>query len=196
MREYDPRSCCTHFALITRARGAMSIPAQYHNSVLDRTIRNIEQAQGLLRHHTAAADIFQTPAHVEEIGDVISLSSLDMTNFDSPVSISSIATYHTFTPGQPQSRAPINLTSDLLASTTLLQSLRTRNSILAADLARATQSLVSHESRTGKERISKAKWRVAATCSLLTWAVYLWWCWVMRVEFAYIRRRGEHWFGA
>ena len=170
----------------------MPPPLQLDTDVLDRTIRNIEQAQGHSRHHTTAADILQAQANNEP--DLVSLPSSDMPGAipavggdDAPASISSL---------QVEINRPINLTSDLVASTTLLQSLRVRNSILVADLARVTLSLQQHDGTTAKllSRVhrSKTKWKIATICSLTIWLVYLWWCRYMRVEFEYIRkRRGE-----
>ena len=44
---------------VCRSKKAMPPLPQLGNDVLDRTIRNIEQAQGRPRHHTTAADILQ-----------------------------------------------------------------------------------------------------------------------------------------
>jgi len=173
----------------------MPPPPDLDGDVLDRTIRNIEQAQGLSRHHTTAADILQVPASGEP--ELVSLPSTGMagraptaTVDDNAASISS---------PQIEINAPINLTSDLAASTTLLQSLRIRNSILVADLARATLSLQQHEGTAtkllSKVHRSRIKWMGAAICSLTMWMMYLWWCWYMRVEFEYIRKRREEVFG-
>lgn len=179
-----------HFALTTRAKATMPPPENPHNDLLARIIRNIEQAQGRLRHHATTVDIVQAPANVES--ELVSLSSTDMPGPAPPPSLGDAAT-------PEQDNTPINLTSDLAASTTLLQSLRTRNSILVDDLARAAQSLLRHEGKAGKElsneRSSKVKWMIAATCSLAVWAVYVWWCWYMRVEFEYIRKRRGEVFG-
>lgn len=172
----------------------MPQPPQLDTDVLDRTMRNIEQAQGRARHHTTAADILQAQASDEP--DLISVPSSGMPvavpadrgdDDDAPASISSL---------QIEINAPINLTSDLAASTTLLQSLRIRNSILVDDLARVTLSFQQHDGVSSKllirVRRSRTKWKVATICSLTTWLMYLWWCWYMRVEFEYIRkRRGE-----
>lgn len=171
----------------------MPPPPQPGNDVLDRTIRNIEQAQGRPRHHTTAADI--VPAQASDEPDLVSLPSLDMPDAlddvdDTGASIAS---------PRIEVNTPINLTSDLAASTTLLQSLRVRNSILVADLARATLSLQQHEGSTikllSRLRRSRAKWMVAAIFSLVIWMMYLWWCWYMRVEFEYIRKRRGEVFG-
>lgn len=93
----------------------------------------------------------------------------------------------------------MNLTSDLTASTTLLQNLRVRNSILVADLTRATLSLQRHEGSTikllSRVRRSRAKWMAVAIFSIAIWVLYLWWCWHMRVEFEYIRKRRRDVFG-
>lgn len=171
---------------------AMPPPPQLGTDVLDRTIRNIEQAQGRARHHTTAAGILQAQASIEP--DLVSLPSSDMPGgvpavggHDAAASISSL---------QVEINRPINLTSDLAASTTLLQNLRVRNSILVADLARVTLSLQQHDVIASKllsrAYRSKTRWKVATICSLTIWLVYLWWCRYMRVEFEYIRkRRGE-----
>jgi hypothetical protein len=180
-----------HSALPTAAKVTMP-PPQFCDTVLARTIRNIEQAQGLGRHHATAVDVLR--ASPDEHPELISLSSSDMAGPAPTATASDVA--NNIAPAPEQGHPPINLTSDLAASITLLQSLRTRNSILAADLARTTHSLLHHEGAAGKalssERSRRVKWTIAATCSLATWAVYLWWCWHMRVEFEYIRkRRGE-----
>jgi len=174
---------------------AMPPPLELNGDVLDRTIRNIEQAQGRSRHQTTAADILQAPAGNEP--ELVSLPSTGMAGRaptanvdDNAASISSL---------QIEINTPINLTSDLVASTTQLRSLRVRNSILVADLARATLSLQQHEGSTTKllsrVRRSRVKWMSAAICSLTIWMMYLWWCWYMRVEFEYIRKRREEVFG-
>lgn len=167
----------------------MSPPTQLNNDVVDRTIRNIEQAQGLRRRKTTAADILQAQARSGP--DLVSLPSSGMSGAVPPVDADDAGS--NMAPPQIEVNAPINLTSDLAASTTLLQSLRTRNSILVADLARATLSLHQHEGSTAKllskAHRSKAKWMAIAMCSFATWMVYLWWCWYMRVEFEYIRKR-------
>lgn len=165
---------------------------QFVDDVLDRTIHNIEQAQGRSRHHTTAADILQAQA-----SNGSSLVSFPSTGFaptvddhDAAASISSL---------QVDANTLINLTSDLAESTTLLQSLRVRNNILIDDLARATLSLQQHEGSTTKSlsklHRGRAKWMVAAIFSFAIWVVYLWWCWYMRVEFEYIRRRRAEVFG-
>jgi hypothetical protein len=170
-------------------------PPQLCNTVLARTIRNIEQAQGFNRHHVTAVDALR--ASPDEQPGLVSLSSSDMAGPAPAAGTSDDAT--NAVPAPEQSLARISLTSDLAASTTLLQSLRTRNSILAADLARATQTLLRHEGSAGKalssERSRRVKWTIAATCSLATWLVYIWWCWHMRVELQYIRKRRKEVFG-
>ena len=192
MRAYEYCFHYTHVAwLSTGAIYTMPPLPRLHDDVLDRTIRNIEQAQGKCRHRTTAADILQATASNE--AELASLPSTGMAglaptsvNIDDPAA-------------NIPSLAPINLTSDLAASTTLLQSLRVRNSILVADLARAMQSLQHHEEKAIKVlsliRRSRAKWMIAAVCSLMIWMVYLWWCWNMRVEFQYIRKRRGEVFG-
>jgi hypothetical protein len=170
-------------------------PPQLCDTVLARTIRNVEQAHGLDRHHATAFDVLR--ASPDELPELISLSSSDMAGPAPTATTSDVPT--DVAPAPEQGHPPINLTSDLAASTTLLQSLRTRNSILAADLARATHSLLHHQVTAGRvlssERSRRVKWTIAATCSLATWAVYLWWCWHMRVEFEYIRKRRGEVFG-
>lgn len=166
-----------------------------NNSVLARTICNIEQAQGHVRHRTTGTDILQAPAGNN--GEPTSLFSTGMTGHASAVDAGNTAA--SIAPVQAKVNTPINLTSDLAASTALLQSLRTRNSILVADLARATHSLDHHEAKAAKllssVRSSKARWMVAAVFLFTVWAVYLWWCWFMRVEFEYIRKRQGEVFG-
>jgi hypothetical protein len=170
-------------------------PPQLCNTVLARTIRNIEQAQGIDHHHATAVDVLR--ASPDEQVELVSLSSSDMA--DPAPAASNINVANNTAPAPEQGLLRINLTSDLAASTTLLQSLRTRNSILAADLARTTQSLLHHEGTAGKtlssERSRRVKWTIAATCSFMVWAAYLWWCWHMRVEFEYIRKRKGEVFG-
>ena len=164
----------------------MPPPPQIGNDVLDRTIRNIEQAQGCPRHRTTAADVLQAQASngsgLVSLPSTSSAPSVD--DHDAAASISSL---------QADGNTLINLTSDLAASTTLLQSLRVRNNILIDDLARATLSLQQHESTATKLLFkvhrSRAKWMAAAIVSFAVWVAYLWWCWYMRVEFQYIRRR-------
>jgi hypothetical protein len=188
------QAACTSLCSAHYSKNTMP-PPQLCNTVLARTIRNIEQAQGLIRHHTTTGDLLQ--ASPDEQPELISLSSSDMAGPAPTVGSSEAATNVAPTP--EQGHPPINLTSDLAASTTLLQSLRTRNLILAADLARTTQSLLHHEGLAGKalssERNRRVKWTIAATCSLATWAAYLWWCWHMRVEFEYVRKRRGEVFG-
>ena len=177
------------------AESAMSPPTQLDNDVLDRTIRNIEQAQGHSRHRTTAADILQ--AQASNGSDLVSLPSSDMPGAAPPVDVDD--TGASMPPPQIEVNTPINLTSDLAASTTLLQNLRVRNSILVADLARATLSLQQHEGSTikllSRVRRSRAKWMAVAIFSIAIWVLYLWWCWHMRVEFEYIRKRRRDVFG-
>ena len=136
---------------------AMPPPPGLGNDVLDRTIRNIEQAQGHSRHRTTAADILQ--AQASNGSDLVSLPSSDMPGAAPPVDVDD--TGASMPPPQIEVNTPINLTSDLAASTTLLQNLRVRNSILVADLALATLSLQQHEGSTikllSRVRRSRAK---------------------------------------
>lgn len=174
---------------------AMPPPTQLDDDVLVRTIRNIEQAQGHSRHRTTTANILQ--AHASNGSDLVSLPSSGVPGAVPPVNI--YDTGASMPPPQVEVSAPIHLTSDLAASTALLQSLRTRNSILVADLARVTLSLQQHEGSTikllSRARRSRAKWMVVAIFSLAIWILYLWWCWHMRVEFEYIRKRRSEVFG-
>jgi hypothetical protein len=174
---------------------AMPPPPVFDGDVLDRTIRNIEQGQGRSRHHTSAADILQAP--VSNAPEFVSLPSTGMAGRAPTANVDDNAA--SISSPQIEINTPINLTSDLAASTTLLQSLRTRNSILVADLARATLSLQQHEGKAtkllSKVHRSRVKWMGAAICSLTMWMMYIWWCWYMRVEFEYIRKRREEVFG-
>jgi hypothetical protein len=166
--------------------------SQLATDLLDRTIRNIEQAQGHICHRTTAADIIQ--AQDNSASDIVLLPSTGMAGhvprFDVVASTPSL---------QVENNTPINLACDLAASTTLLQSLRTRNSILVADLARAMHSLQQHEGKASKSlsgvHRSRAKWMIVAIFSLAIWVVHLWWCWYMRVEFEYIQKRRGQVFG-
>lgn len=173
----------------------MPPPIQLDSDVLDRTIRNIEQAQGRVRRHTTTADILQ--AQSSNRSDVVSLSSSSMHGAAPAVNIDDVAA--SISSPRIEVKTRINLTSDLAASTTLLQSLRTRNSVLVADLARATLSLQEHEGSTIKlllrARRSRARWMAVAISSLWIWVLYLMWCWHMRVEFEYIRTRRREVFG-
>ena len=173
----------------------MPPPMQLDSDVLARTIRNIEQAQGRARRHTTTADILQT--QFSNRSDLVFLPSSGMPGAAPAVDIDDVAA--SISSPRIEVKPPINLTSDLAASTTLLQSLRTRNSILVADLARATLSLQEHEGSTikllSRARRSRAKWMAVAICSLWIWVLYLLWCWHMRVEFEYIRARRREVFG-
>jgi len=183
------------FTWLSAGKRAMPPPAQLSNDVLDRTIRNIEQAQGHSRNRTTAADILQAQASKEP--DFVSLPSSGMPRAVPPAELHD--TGASMPPPQIEVNTPINLTSALAASTTLLQSLLVRNSILVADLARATLSLQQHEGSTikllSRVRRSRAKWMAVAIFSIAIWMVYLWWCWHMRVEFEYIRKRRREAFG-
>lgn len=173
----------------------MPPPTQLDDDVLDRTIRNIEQAQGHSRHRTTTANILQ--AHASNGSDLVSLPSSGVPDAVPPVAIDDNGTG--MPPPQIEVSAPINLASDLAASTALLQSLSTRNSILVADLARASLSLQQHEGSAvkllSKVRRSRARWMTVAIFSIAIWMVYLWWCWHLRVEFEYIRMRRREAFG-
>ena len=173
----------------------MHPPLQPSNDVLDRTVRNIEQAQGLPRHHATTADILQAQANSGL--HMASLPPADMRSAIPPVGVDD--TESNMPTPQIELNAPIDLTSDLAASTTLLQSLRTRNSILVADLARVTLSLQQHEGSSikllSRMRRSRSNWMAVAILFLVIWALYLWWCWHTRVEFEYIRKRRREVFG-
>jgi hypothetical protein len=160
---------------------------QTYNSVLGRTIHNIEQAQGIDIHHATMRDIFQ--ADDSEQADMISLpSTSDMDATSPPPS-----------DGAPSRLATVNLISDLNCSTALLRNLRICNSILAADLARVNSSITHHENKTAAilliERRRRVKWMATAAFTFALLMVYLSWCWYMRVEFEYIRKRRGEAFG-
>jgi hypothetical protein len=173
----------------------MPPPPQLYGDVLDRTIRSLEQAQGHVRHRTTAAQILQPPT--SDKPELALLSPTGMVEHASAVGVH--ATAASIPSLQVEANTPYNLISDLAASTTLLKSLRTRNSILVADLARALDSLQQHEGKAFKLLSgvcrSRTKWMAAAIFSLAIWMVYLWWCWYMRVEFEYIRKRRGEVFG-
>jgi hypothetical protein len=99
----------------------------------------------------------------------------------------------------PNHLATVNLNLDLNCSTALLRSLRTRNSILVADLARVNSSLTHHEDKTAAilliESRKRVKWMATAAFTFALWTVYLLWWWFMSVEFEYIRKRRGAIFG-
>jgi hypothetical protein len=173
----------------------MPPPLQTYNSVLGRTIHNIEQAQGTEIYHATMSDIFRVDdTEQAEMISLQSTSDMNVANSPPPSDGSADAT------PAPNGLATKGLISDLNCSTALLRNLRVRNSILAADLSRATASLSRREE---KEAIATAallliesrrriKWMATAAFTFALWVVYLLWCWYMRVEFEYIRqRRGE-----
>lgn len=149
-------------------KSTMSPPQESPTSVLDRTIRNLEQAQSSTRQHATARDVLPPASDAE----------------DPPAA-----------PTMASPPAPTNLTADLIRSTALLHNLRARNAILSADLARAADSMAERGSQADAEKRCKTRWAVTAFCSFALWAVYLVWCWYMRVEFEYIRRRRGEVFG-
>lgn len=156
----------------------MPPPLESYNGLLSCTVRNIEQAQGIPQHHLTVDDILQQP---------------DQTPIDDQAN-GSMSSEPTPTPPT----IPL-LTTNLNESTTLLRNLQTRNAILSADLARATASLAQQEAKTGlllaEQSRRKVGWGFAAVGWVLVWLVYVAWCWVMRVEFEYIRRRRSEVFG-
>ena len=168
----------------------MPPPLQTYNSVLGRTIHNIEQAQGIDIYHATMRDILQAPD--TEQADMISLPS---TSAGPPPPSEGSADFETALNGL----ATRSLISDLNSSTALLQNLRLRNNILVADLAHATDSLTRHDEKTEAvfliESQRRVRWMVAAAFSFALWVVHLWWCWYMRVEFEYIRKRRGDFFG-
>lgn len=178
---------------LPEATSSMPPPLQTYNSVLGRTIHNIEQAQGIEICHATMRDILQ--ASDTEQADMISLPSTSDMNGSSPSLPDSSADVATAS----NDLAARSLISDLNSSTALLRNLRLRNSILAADLARAINSLTQHEDKSAAilliESRKRVKWMMAAVFSLALWAAYLWWCWYMRVEFEYIRKRRGEVFG-
>ena len=168
--------------------------ASQPSNLLSRTILNLEQAKGLARHHTTARDILQ--AFSSENSETTS-TSLDV------MSNSALEAVHASprvpTGGSITATSPEVLTTNLNESTALLRNLRARNSILAADLARTAAFLAHQEERAAKmlamKQRSKTRWTLAFLCSSSLWVLYLWWCWCMRVEFEYIRKRRVEAFG-
>lgn len=169
----------------------MPPPLQTYNSVLSRTIHNLEQARGIDIYHATMQDILQA-SDTEQAGMI----SLPSTSASPPPPSDDSADVATAL----NDLATRNLISDLTSSTTLLRNLRLRNSILVADLARTTDSLTRHDEETAAvlliESRRRVRWMVAAAFSFALWAAYLWWCWYMRVEFEYIRKRRGEVFGA
>ncbi|KAM0714799.1 hypothetical protein Q7P37_009263 [Cladosporium fusiforme] len=188
----------------------MAPPLNSYNDVLSRTVRNLEQAQRIPQHHLTVNDILQRQGQASTSDDnAPDMTSLPSTNASMASNLNAVPSaasddgdgehhHQTHPPPLPYPQ-PTNLpilTANLNESTALLQNLQTRNAILSADLARATASLAQHEQRTSdllsEQCRSKAKWTATAVCSFAIWIVYVFWCWCMRVEFEYIRkRRGE-----
>lgn len=162
-------------------------PEYDSDTMLTRTVRNLEQAQGVARHRTTAAEIRQSPGN-----DEVDTPPPPPTNMSSPspaprASAADNASANQRAPAEVTTKAV--LANDLTTSTALLQNLRARNDILAADLAR-------HNRETAKQRRSRVKWKIVAIILFLAWVVYLWWCWHMCVEMEFIRRRrGEAFSG-
>jgi len=162
---------------------------------------NIEQAQGLVAHHATMSDIFRA-AEDHEQADLISLPSTSdgiITSPSSPPSDDDASSDAAAAPA-PTRLHTVDLISDLNSSTALVRNLRTRNSILAADLARVNTSLTRHhEEKTAAillvESRRRVKWMATASFTFVLWMVYLAWCWFMRVEFEYIRKRRGEFFG-
>jgi hypothetical protein len=180
-------------ASLSEAKSSMPPPLQTYNSVLGRTIHNIEQAQGINIHHATMRDILQ--ADDTEHADMTSLpSTSDMVAISPPSSDGSAEAVVA-----PNYITTVNLISDLNCSTALLRNLRTCNSILVADLARVNGSLTHHEDKTAAilliESRRKVKWMAIAAFTFALWSVYLLWCWFMSVEFEYIRKRRGEVFG-
>lgn len=153
-------------------KSTMSPPQESSTNLLDRTIRNLEQAQNSTRHYATARDVLRPASDAEDPPAAPTMAS-----------------------PPPQPPVPTNLTTDLIRSTALLHNLRARNAILSADLARASDSMAERESKADAEKRCKTRWAVTAFCSFALWAVYLVWCWYMRLEFEYIRRRRGDMFG-
>lgn len=157
-------------------------PPDNNTTMLARTVRNLEQAQGSPRYRTTVADILQAPDIEED--DIATPPSANMTSPASATSAIGNATDNSPVPSPAGFPTRASLTRDLTASTAVVQNLRLRNSILAADLAR-------REDKTSKIRLSRVKWMVTALFALLLWVVYLAWCRYMSVEMEYIRERRE-----
>jgi hypothetical protein len=185
-----------HFALntsFTKAKSSMAPPPQTYNSVLSRTIQNLEQAQGIEVYHATMSDIFH--ADDTEQADVISLPSTSDENANTPPP--SVGSEEAVLASN--GLATVDLISDLNCSTALLRNLRARNSILTADLARANTSLILHEEKLSGilliESRRRVRWMATAAFTFALWTAYLLWCWYMRVEFEYIRKRRREVFG-
>jgi hypothetical protein len=174
----------------------MTPPLQTYNSVLSRTVQNLEQAQGLHVNHATMSDIFR-PDDIEQ-ADVISLPSTSDESDNAPPPSDSSASADDVPP-PPNGLATVDLIADLNCSTACLRNLRVRNSILSADLARVSVSLTRHEEKTAGilliESRRRVKWMATAAFTFALWMVYLLWCWYMRVEFQYIRKRRAAAFG-
>lgn len=174
----------------------MPPPLQTYNSVLGRTIHNIEQAQGLVIHHATMSDIFRAAEDPEQ-ADMISLPSTS-DEIVAPSPPPSDASSDVAAPA-PTVLPTVDLISDLNCSTALVRNLRTRNTILAADLTRVNTSLTRHEEKTAAilliESRRRVKWMAAAAFAFAFGMLYLSWCWFMRVEFEYIRKRRGEFFG-
>lgn len=177
------------FALPPKSKKTMSAqlqlacrlpPPDNSSTMLARTVRNVEQAEGSIRQRTTVADILQAP-DVEEV-DIATPASANMISPASATSPIGNATNNAPAPAEFPTRA--SLTRDLTTSTALVESLRLRNSILAADLAR-------HEDKATGLRLDRAKWMAIALFALLLGVVYLSWCRYMSVEMEYIRERRE-----
>lgn len=183
----------TAYAYLAEVKPSMPPLLQTYNSVLGRTIHNLEQAQGIDFYRATMRDILQ--ADQTEQADMISLSSTSDPNVNSPP-LSDASDDAMIASSHP---ATANLISDLNSSTALLRNLRLRNSILAADLARVTGSFTHYEEKSAAilliESRRRIKWTVTAAFTFALWMVYLWWCWYMRVEFEYIRKRRGEVFG-
>jgi hypothetical protein len=178
---------------LSEARSSMP-PLQTYNSVLSRTVQNLEQAQGTPIYHATMSDIFRVDD--TEQADVISLPSTSDENDNTPPP--SDGSEQEAVTGS-NGLATATLISDLNCSTALLRNLRVRNSIITADLARANTSLTSHEEKTAGilliESRRRVKWMATAGFTFALWTAYLLWCWYMSVEFQYIRKRRAEVFG-
>jgi len=175
-------------------------PFQTYNSVLSRTVQNLEQAQGIEVHYATMSDIFR--AEDTEQADVISLPSTSDENDNTPPPSESSASADVgsaLITNASNRRATVDLISDLNCSTAILRNLRVRNSIITADLARADVSLTRHEEKMAGilliESRRRVKWMATAGFTFALWTAYLLWCWYMSVEFQYIRQRRREAFG-
>lgn len=174
----------------------MAPPLQTYNSVLSRTVHNLEQAQGLHVNHATMSDIFRLDD--TEQADVISLPSTSDESDNTPPPSESSASADDV-PRPSNGLATVDLIADLNCSTACLRNLRVRNSILSADLARVSVSLTRHEEKTAAVLLIESRRRVKcmaiAGFTFTLWVVYLLWCWYMTVEFQYIRKRRAEAFG-